>query len=91
MKKYNERLADRSERKWITPDMIKTITQLPQKDGIYCVLILDEIGQGFDICNPVMITEDNKYKIIKSEYKVGIGWQTKAIVLAWKELEENEI
>lgn len=83
---FDERLTERYNPKWLdNSNPFKT--DFPAEDGEYFVLYIDELGNGFDICNPVMISEDGKYKIAKCKFINGV-WELKAMIIAWKEIDE---
>ena len=65
----------------------KWISEPPTKDGEYLVLYIDDLAHyGFDICNPVMLTENNKYRMTICKFKNGV-WELKANIVGWKENE----
>lgn len=75
---YNNHLAKDYKRKQCDLDT-KWISEPPTKDGEYLVLYIEE-----SFCNPIMITEDDKYKMTICNFKDGV-WELKANIIAWKE------
>lgn len=82
---YDSHLAKDYQRKQYELDE-KWISEPPTKDGEYLVLYVKDSGYGFDICNPVMLTENDKYQMAICKFKNGV-WELKANIVGWKENE----